>query len=393
MAEVRPTPGIAFAFTEEQELIRRTVRDFVDREVKPLAAEIDKSGRIPDSLMSRAKELGLFGMAFPEEYGGAGAGELGYCIQMEELAHGCNSLAGMIGASASITASTIWLAGSEAQKKRYLGALCSGEKIGAYALTETSGGTDAAMLRTTADRDGSDWVLNGDKVWITNADIAGVMVVFALTDRSLRARGGITAFIVDLPAKGVRIGPPDEKLGLHAMHSPQVWLENVRVPAENVIGQLGDGFKYAMMALDRGRLSLGANCIGQAKEMLNLSIAYANQRVAFGKPIAEHQIIQKYLAEMAAKIYAMESMVYRTAWMCDAGMRFSREAALVKFTCTEFVDEVIDTALQIHGGMGYMRELPIERFYRDTRVQRIFEGTNEIQRVIAARDLCKKGSY
>jgi len=393
MSGIGVQPGVAFAFTEEQELIRQTVREFVEREVKPQAAKIDQTGVMPPALIARAKDLGLFGMAFPEEYGGAGAGEIGYCIQMEELSHGCNSLAGIIGASASITAMTIYLAGNEAQKKKYLGALCGGGKIGAYALTETTGGTDAAMLRTTADKKGAEYVLNGDKVWITNADIAGLMVVFALTDKNLRAHGGISAFIVETPCAGLRVGPPDEKLGLHAMHSPQVFLDNVRVPEENLIGKAGDGFKYAMMALDRGRLSLAANCVGQAKEMLNLSIEYANQRMAFGKPIAEQGMIQKYLAEMAAKIYAMESMVYRTAWMCDAGMRFSREAAIVKFTCTEFVDDIIDTALQIHGGMGYMRELPIERFYRDTRVQRIFEGTNEIQRVITARDLSKKGRY
>jgi acyl-CoA dehydrogenase len=385
--------GLSFQFTEQHDMIRQMVRDFVEKEVKPLAARHDREGHVTPALLDRAKELGLFGMAIPEEYGGAGAGEIGYAIEMEELAHGCGSLAGIIGASSSITAMTILLAAGDPLKKRYLPLLASGEKVGAYALTEPSGGSDAAMIRSTAEKKGSEWILNGDKIWITNADIAGVFVVFAVTDKALRAHGGITAFVVDAGSPGLKIGATDEKMGLRAMHSPQIFMENLRVPDENVIGRVGEGFKYAMMALDRGRLTLGASCVGGSKEMLEQSIQYAQQRQAFGKPIVEHEMIQKMVAEMGAMIYAMESMVYRAAWMCDRGIKFSREAAMIKFLCTEYADEIVDMALQIHGGMGYMCELPIERFYRDSRVQRIFEGTNEIQRIIVARDLAKKGRY
>ncbi len=398
MNETSTATGLSFQFTEEQDMIRSMVRDFVEKDVKPLAAKIDKEGQIPKSLLDKAKELGLFGISFPEEYGGAGAGEVGYCIMAEELAHGCGSLAGVIGAHQGIGAMSVYLAGSEEQKRKWLPKLSTGEYVACYALTESSGGSDAAMVRSTAERKGAKWVLNGEKVWITNGQMANIFVVYAVTDPSLRAHGGFTAFVVerpnvDEPLPGLRIGASDEKMGLHAMHSPTLYFENLEIPEENVLGKVGEGFKYAMMALDRGRLSLGAACVGASKEMLCLSIDYAKQRQAFGKAIAEHEFIQGYIAEMAAKIYAMESMVYRTAWMCDQGLRFSRESAIVKMLCSEFNAWIIDRALQIHGGMGYMRELPIERFYRDERVNRIFEGTNEIQRLVTARDLLKKGRY
>lgn len=391
--ETTTPAGIQFQFTEEQEMIRSMVREFVEKDVKPLAAKIDKEGQIPQHLFDKAKELGLFGIAFPEEYGGAGAGETGYCIMMEELAHGCNSFSGVIGAHQGIGAMSIYVAGTEEQKRRFLPKLCTGEWIACYALTEASGGSDAAMMRTTAVKKGNKWVLNGDKMWITNGHLADVFVVYAVSDTALRAHGGITAFILEKTMPGLRIGVSDEKMGLNAMHSPQIFFDNVEVPEENILGKVGEGFKYAMMTLDRGRLSLGSACVGAAKEMLNLSIDYAKQRQAFGKPIIDHEMIQAYLAEMAAKIFAMESMVYRTAWMCDSGQRFSRESAIVKMMCTEYGAWIVDRALQIHGGMGYMKELPIERFYRDERVNRIFEGTSEVQRIVIARDLQKKGRY
>lgn len=385
--------GIRFDFTQEQELLRSLVREFVQKEVKPRAAQIDREGRLPPELLARAKELGFFGVAFPEEYGGGGGGETGYCILMEELGRGCGSFAGVVGAHQGIGAMSIWLAGTEAQKRRWLPDLCAGRKIACYALTEPSGGSDAAMIKTTAVRKGSRWVLNGSKIWITNADLADLFVVYAVTDPALRARGGITAFVLERGTPGLTVGPPDEKMGLRAMHSPPIFLDEAEVPDENVLGTPGEGFKIAMAALDRGRLSLGATVLGSAKEMLDLSVGYARQRQAFGKAIVEHEFIQGYLAEMAAWIYVLESAVYRTAWMCDRGMRITRESAIVKMLCTERYAEIVDRALQIHGGMGYMCELPIERFYRDERVYRIFEGTNEIQRIVIARDLVRKGGY
>ncbi|OHB77731.1 MAG: acyl-CoA dehydrogenase [Planctomycetes bacterium RBG_16_59_8] len=382
-----------FQFTEEQEMIRSMVREFVEKEVKPFAAQIDREGQIPPRLLEQARELGLFGLPFPEEYGGAGAGETGYCIMQEELCHGCNSLAGLIGAHTSICSTSIYLSGSEEQKKKYLPSLTQGEKIGAYALTEAGAGSDAAAIKTVAERQGNEWLLNGTKHWITNGDIAGIFVVFAITGKPDRPGMNVSAFIVERGTPGITVGKPDEKLGLHGMHSPEVHFENVRIPHENLLGGEGKGFLTAMRALDLGRLGLGACCLGSAKEMLNISIAYAQQRITFGKPIAEHQAIQFMLSEMATTIYAMEGMVYRTAWMCDTGKKFSRESAIVKYFCSESLSKIIDMALQIHGGMGYMRELPIERFYRDSRVYRIFEGTSEIQRIVIARDLVKKGMY
>ena len=249
------------------------------------------------------------------------------------------------------------------------------------------------MIRSTATKKGNKYILNGDKVWITNADMSDVFIVYAVTDTATRAHGGFTAFILEKGMPGLRIGTVDDKMGLHGMHSPQIFYDNVEVPEENVLGNVGEGFKYAMMALDRGRLSQGATVLGGSKEMLNLSIEYAKTREAFGKAIIEHELIQGYLAEMAAKIFAMDSMVYRTAWLCDQGVRYSRESAIVKMLCTEYHAWIVDRALQIHGGMGYMCDLPIERFYRDERVYRIFEGTNEIQRIVIARELQKKGRY
>ncbi|MBI3099822.1 MAG: acyl-CoA dehydrogenase family protein [Planctomycetes bacterium] len=382
-----------FTYSEEQLMIRDMVRDFVTNEVKPRAEEIERTDAIPKELLGKAAELGLFGLAFPEEYGGAGAGKVGYCLMLEELARGSGAVATTIGAHQSIGAQSIFLDGTEDQKKRYLPALCRGEQLAAYCLTEPASGSDAAGLQTTADPDGDSYVLNGEKIWVTNGGIAEVYIVFALTDKALRAHGGVTAFIVEGSFPGLKRGKPERKMGLHGSSTTAVSLENVRVPKSNVLGEIGKGFITAMRALDVGRLSLGAGCCGAAKEMIDVSIKYAQERRAFGGPIAEKEAIQFMLAEMAADIYVMESIVYRTAWAYDAGQKISREAAIVKFVCSEAGERVVDKALQIHGGMGYSAELPVERYYRDARVNRIFEGTNEIQRLIVATDLLKKGRY
>lgn len=374
-------------------MIREMVREFVDKDIKPIAGKIDKEMQIPQHLVQKARELGLFGLAFPQEYGGAGAGKIGYCVMLEELAHGCNSFAGLIGAHEGLSAMSIYAGSTEEQKKKYLPSMCSGDKIGCFALSEPNAGSDAQNIQTSAVKHNSRWILNGQKVWITNADVADIIVVYAVNDKSLKAYGGITAFIVEKGTKGLRIGTVDDKMGLRAMHSPEVFFEDAEVPEENVLGNVGEGFKYAMQALDSGRISLSAACIGSAKEMLDLSIQYSKQRVTFGKPIIEHQAVQFMLSEMATLIYSMESMTYRAAWMQECGEKISREAAIAKYYCTEAVSKVIDMAIQIHGGMGYMSELPFERFYRDARVNRIFEGTNEIQKIIIAKDLAKKGKY
>jgi alkylation response protein AidB-like acyl-CoA dehydrogenase len=377
-------PASLFPFSEEQLMLRDMVRDFVNAEVKPIAKRIDEEERIPPELIQKLRELGLLGAVFPQEYGGGGFGEVGYCLMLEEMGHGCLSTATFIGAHQSIGSNAIYIGGSEALKKKYLVPLAEGRLIGAFALTEVLAGSDSFNLRTKAVRDGNEWVINGEKLWITNGGIADVVSLFARTER------GITGFVVETKTPGYKAGPPEKKMGIRGSVTNPITLENVRVPAENMIGEEGRGFIVAMKTLDAGRLGLGAACLGAAKELLELSTKYAKERVQFDVPISQFEAIQFYLADMATIIYAMESMVYCTAFDYDAGKSISRQAAQVKLFCSEGLHEVVDSAVQVHGGMGYSREMPIERFYRDSRINRIFEGTNEIQKVVIAREVLKK---
>jgi alkylation response protein AidB-like acyl-CoA dehydrogenase len=374
-----------FVFSDEQKMLRDMVREFVNAEIKPVAQKIDQEERIPPELIQKIKDLGLLGAAFPEEYGGGGFGEVGYCLAAEEIARGCMSTATFIGAHQSIGCNAIYLGGSEFLKKKYLVPMAEGKYIAAFALTEVLAGSDSFNLRTRAVRDGDEWVLNGEKMWITNGSIADVISVFARTER------GITGFVVETKWKGFVAGPPEKKMGIRGSVTNAISFENVRIPHENMIGDEGRGFMVAMKTLDAGRLGLGAACTGAAKELLEMSAKYAKERKQFDVPIAQFEAIQFMLAEMAMLVYAMESMVYRTAFMYDGGLSISRQAATVKLFCSESLDKVADMAVQIHGGMGYSRELPIERYYRDSRINRIFEGTNEIQKLVIAREVLKKG--
>jgi alkylation response protein AidB-like acyl-CoA dehydrogenase len=373
-----------FAFTEEQNMLRSMVRDFVDNEIKPIAAKIDAEEKIPEDLIKKLGELGLLGISFPEEYGGGGFGEVGYCIMQEEIARGCMSTATFIGAHQSIGANVIYLGGNEEQKRKYLTPLAKGEKIGAFCLTEAQAGSDSFNLKTRAHLDGDEWVINGEKLWITNGGIADIVSVFARTEK------GITAFIVETDRPGFSAGPPEKKMGIKGSSTNPITFDNVRIPKENMVGQEGRGFILAMKTLDAGRLGLGAACLGASKELLELSTRYAKQRKQFDTTIANFQAIQFMLSEMASLIYAMESMVYRTAVDYDLKKDISHQSAIVKLFCSEALDKIADYAVQIHGGMGYSREMPIERFYRDSRINRIFEGTNEIQKGIIARHVLKK---
>jgi len=373
-----------FPFSDEQKMLRDMVRDFVNAEIKPIASKIDEEERIPLELIHKMRDLGLLGTAFPEEYGGGGFGEVGYCLAAEEIARGCMSTATFVGAHQSIGSNAIYLGGSEALKRKYLVPMAEGKMIGAFALTEVLAGSDSFNLRTKAVLDGDEWVINGEKMWITNGSIADVVSVFARTAR------GITGFVVETKMPGYTAGPPEKKMGIRGSVTTPITFENVRVPKENVIGEDGRGFLVAMRTLDAGRLGLGAATLGAAKEMLELSAKYAKERRQFDVPIAQFEAIQFMLAEMSTLVYAMESMVYRTAFMYDAEEPISRQAATVKLFCSESLDKVVDMAVQVHGGMGYSRELPVERYYRDSRINRIFEGTNEIQKLVIAREVLKR---
>lgn len=373
-----------FGFTEEHKMLREMVKDFTNNEIKPIASKIDEEAKIPESLIKQLGELGVLGISFPEEYGGGGFGEVGYCISQEEIARGCMSTATMIGAHQSIGANVIYLGGSEEQKKKYLYPLASGEKLAAFCLTEAQAGSDSFNLKTKAELVDDNWILNGEKLWITNGGTADIVSVFARTHK------GISAFIVETDVPGFHAGPAEKKMGIKGSSTNAITFDNVKVPKENLVGKDGRGFLLAMKTLDAGRLGLGAACLGAAKELLELSTKYAKEREQFDEPISHFQAIQFYLAEMATMIFNMESIVYRTAVDYDAGKNISRQTAIVKLYCSEALDEISDRAVQIHGGMGYSSEYPIERFYRDSRINRIFEGTNEIQKTIIARDILKK---
>lgn len=384
-----------FNFSEEQTMLRDMVRKFTDNEVKPVAQRIDKEHNVDlvKGIFKKGAELGLCGIPFPEQYGGAGFGELGYCILLEELSRGCASTCVTFGAHIGLAGTSILLGGTEEQKQKYLIPLAQGQKMGAYALTEPGAGSDAANIQLSAKRDGDHYILNGTKLWITNGDIADIVVVYAVTDPALKARGGITAFIVETTTPGFSANRIQDKMGLRGSATAELVFQDVRVLKENILGEIGKGFIIAMQTLDESRLSLAAGCIGAAKEVISMSADFAKKRVAFGQPIAHFQAIQFMIAEMTTEVYLMESVVYRTAWMYDQGKKIPREGAICKLFCTEALDRIVDKAVQIHGGNGFMGEHPVERFYRDSRINRIFEGTNEIQRLVIAEDVLKKGGF
>jgi acyl-CoA dehydrogenase len=379
-------------FSEELGLLRDLARDFTDKRVRPLAPRIEAEHRVPRELIDEMSELGFLGVAIPAEYGGSGLGESGLCVVMEELTRGDFSLAVTYGAHASIGAMSVLVGGTEVQKQRFLPAMASGKLLGCYALTEADAGSDPAAMRTVALRDGDDWVLSGEKVWITNGDMADLVTVYAVTDRAKGARGGVTAFLVPSGSKGFAVGKREEKMGQRGSSTVALAFQDVRIGDDHRLGEVGEGFKIAMATLDRGRLALGANCLGCAREAHALSVDYAKQRKSFGKSIGENQAIQWMLADSATEIFAMESLVYRTAWMCDQREPFSRESAMTKLFCSEALDRIVDRAVQIHGGMGYSADYPVEKLYRDARVTRIYEGTSEIQRIVIARDVLRRGA-
>lgn len=371
------------ASKEDLQMLREMVRDFTNSEIRPLADSIDSNEEIPRELINKLGEVGLLGTAFPEEYGGGGFGEVGFCIAQEEVTKACASTAAFIGAHQSIGTNAIYIGGSEELKNKYLPDLTSGKKIAAFALTEPDAGSDAFNLSTTAKQENDKWILNGQKLWITNGAIADVFSVFARTPK------GITGFVVEKDAPGLIIGANEKKLGIKGSFTNSITFEDVEIPKENIIGKDGRGFMIAMKTLDAGRIGIGAAGLGASKEMLELATKYALERKQFSQSISKFQGIQFMLAEMTTKIYSMESMLYRVAEKYERNENVDQEAAIVKLYCSEATSEVADMALQIHGGMGFSRELPIERFYRDARILRIFEGTSEIQKLVISRKTIK----
>ena len=376
-----------FDLKPEHQALRRFLREFVQEEIKPLVKQIDRTSLVPDELLKKAAAAGLFGIPFSQKYGGMGAGEMGYCILMEELGRADASTTAIIGAHTGIGVMAIYLDGTEELKRRYLPDLCTGRKIAAFALTEANAGSDAAAIRMKAVREGDSYMLDGEKMWITNGPIADVLTVLAITDPSLGARGGATCFAVESKQEGFSAGKREEKMGLHGSPTAALKFDNVRVPQENVIGKVGLGFVTMMKTLDVGRVSLGAATLGGAQAALEAAMQWAKTRFQFGRNLANMQSIQFMVADMAAEIEALRSLVYRTAWLVDAGRPFTKEAGMCKLLGSEIASRCIDRALQIHGALGFTRDGWVERAWRDSRINEIFEGTNEIQRIVIASEL------
>lgn len=372
-----------FELPEELQLLQRTVRKFVDEKLAPHEREIEERNEIPRSLISEMGRAGLFGIGHDERWGGQGFGKLGYCVAVEQAGRVNASVWNVIGATAGLCGTAIEIGGPDAVRERYLPRLFAGETVGAYGLSEPAAGSDAGSLRTTARREGESYVIDGAKTFITNAPIADVFVVFANLAPEKRSRG-ITAFVVERGTAGLEIGPNDEKMGLHGSTTAQLYFHDLRVPAAQRVGDEGQGFKIALGTLDMGRLGLAAHSVGIAQRLMEASAQYAKSRVQFGKPIAANQAIQWMIADAATEIHAARLMVYDAAWRADRGERVTQRAAMAKLFATEMLGRVADAAVQVHGGMGYMRELWIERAYRDARITRIYEGTSEVQRMVIA---------
>lgn len=382
-----------YTIPENLALMVETIRRFVKKDLDPISQQVEKEDRIPDEIVESMRELGLFGLSIPEEYGGLGLGALGECLVYEELSKTNACFRTRVATNNGIGSQGIVLDGTPEQKERYLPRLASGEWTACFALTEPEAGSDAANIQTTAELVDGRWLLNGRKHFITNGSESDVATVFALTDKSKRAKGGITAFIVEKTCPGFSVGTIESKMGMRGSHTCELIFDNCEVPVENVIGgqeKVGQGFKTAMKTLDKGRLTMAASALGAAQRLLELSVDYAKQRVQFGRPIAEFQAVQFMLADMASQIYAARQMLYHAAWLRDQrGSAVIKEASMVKLFCTEMAGRVADMAVQVHGGMGYMKDYPVERFYRDLRLTRIYEGTSEIQRLVIAREMLK----
>jgi butyryl-CoA dehydrogenase len=369
--------------TEEQQLLQKSVREFAEGEVKPLAKEIDETGRFPLDTFKKAAELGLTGVALPENYGGAGMDHISYTIVIEEIARVCASTSVILSVQNSLYCDPIYRFGTEDQKQRLLVPFARGEKVGCYALTEPQAGSNAAALQTKAVRKGDTYVINGTKAWITNGGAADAAIAYVNTQPE-KGEKGITALVVEKGTPGFSVGKEEKKLGIHGTACTELVFSDCVVPASNRIGEEGEGYRVALSTLDGGRIGIAAQATGIAQGAFEAALSYAQQRQAFGHPIADFQAIQFMLADMATEIDAARLLARRAAWKQDSGARFSMEAAIAKLFASEMSTRVAHKAIQIHGGYGYSSEYPVERAYRDARITEIYEGTSEIQRLVIA---------
>jgi butyryl-CoA dehydrogenase len=380
-----------FTPTEEQLAVQTTAREFAMNEVLPKAAEIDREHRHPTELVKRMAELGFLGIAVPDQYGGAGLDHVSYVLAMEEISRACASTGVIMSVNNSLVCDPINRFGTDAQKQEWLTPLASGKLLGCFALSEPEAGSDAAAQKTVAEKqsDGT-WIINGTKNWITNGPVADVCVLFTMNDKSLGHKG-ITAFILPMKTKGVRTGPPDDKMGIRGSKSSQIYLDDVRLPADAVLGDVGRGFAVAMSTLDGGRIGIAAQALGIARAALDDSLAYAQQRRTMGKPIIQHQAIGFKLADMATEIDAARLLTLRAAWLKDNKLPYGKEAAMAKLYASDVANRAAREGIQIFGGNGYVTEFPVERHFRDAKITEIYEGTSEIQRLVIAGYLAKGG--
>lgn len=369
--------------TEEQKLLQRTVRDFAESEVKPLAKEIDESGHFPRETFRKAAEMGLTGIAIPEQYGGAGMDHVSYTIVIEEISRVCASTGVILSVQNSLYCDPVYRFGTEQQKERFLAPFARGEKIGCYALTEPEAGSNAAALRTKAVLKGDKYIVNGTKSWITNGGAADAAIVYTNTQPE-KGEKGITALVIERGTPGFAVGKEEKKLGINATACCELSFTDCEIPVGNRIGAEGEGYKVALSTLDGGRIGIASQATGIAQGAFEAALAYAQQRQAFGHPIADFQAIQFMLADMATDIDATRLLVRKAAWKQETGARFSMEASIAKLFASEMATRVTHKAIQIHGGNGYSREYPVERAYRDARITEIYEGTSEIQRLVIA---------
>jgi butyryl-CoA dehydrogenase len=378
-----------FSLTDEHKMIQEMARSFAQKEVAPVAAELDQKGQFPSRHLPKMAELGLMGMMVPVEWGGAGLDTVAYVLALEEIAVACASTAVTMSVNNSLYCGPITKYGSDVQKEKYLTPFAQGQKLGAYALSEPGTGSDAANQQTTAVRRGDKYILNGRKNFITNGPNADAMVLYAMTDKEKRHKG-ISCFLVEKTFPGFSIGKIEKKLGICASSTSEVVLENCEVPVGNLLGKEGEGFTIAMATLDGGRIGIGTQAIGIARAAFEAALKYATDREAFGKKIYEFGAIQNYLADMGTQIDAARLLVHRAAWTKDQGLSFGKQAAMAKLFASEVAMWVTTKAIQVHGGYGYVKDYPVERYFRDAKITEIYEGTSEIQRLVIARHLVKE---